>query len=47
LQRVEVEDIPESSSRISDAPEGKRGMSKFMKSGRSKRLVDVRLTSWK
>jgi hypothetical protein len=45
LQRVEVEDIPESSSRISDVLDGKRGMSKFMKSGRSKRLVEARLMS--
>jgi len=46
VQSVEVEDIPERSTRISNAPEGKRGMSKFIKSGRSKRLVEVRLMSW-
>ena len=45
LQRVGVEDIPESSSRISDASDGKRGISKFMNSGRSKRLVEARLMS--
>jgi hypothetical protein len=46
LQSVDVEDIADRRSRISSMPGGSRGISRFMKSGRSKKLVEVRFTSW-
>jgi hypothetical protein len=45
LQRVDVEDIADRRLCNSSTPEGRRGMRRFMKSGRSKKVVEVRLTS--